>query len=74
MSDNNNAKKNYNIAITTRQARVCINALEREMERLTKVYGETDNAELKELVGDKAEIVQAVLDSLKGRLETKEAA
>ena len=71
MTENTVAKKNYNLAITTRQARVCINALEREMERLTKLY-ETAEGEMKELVGEKGETIAAVLESLKTRLEAKD--
>jgi hypothetical protein len=72
--DNNNAKKSYNIAITTRQARVCINAMERELERLEQVYANTSDSELKELVAQKQELVKVVLDSLSTRLDNKEAA
>ena len=72
--ENNNAKKNYNIAITTRQARVCINAMERELERLEQVYANTTDSELKELVAQKQELVKVVLDSLSTRLDNKEAA
>ena len=71
--DNNNAKKNYNIAITTRQARVCINAMEREIERLEQVYANTTDSELKALVAQKQELVQTVLESLSTRLENKAA-
>jgi hypothetical protein len=67
-------QKNYNIAITTRQARVCINAMEREIERLEQVYANTDDDELKELVAQKQELVKVVLDSLSTRLDNKEAA
>lgn len=65
-------KKNYNIAITTRQARVCINAMERELERLEQVYANTSDSELKELVAQKQELVQVVLASLSTRLDNKE--
>lgn len=66
-------QKNYNLAITTRQARVCINALERELERLEKVYQATTDAELKQLVSDKQVMVQEVLESLSGRMDKKAA-
>ena len=64
--------KSYNIAITTRQAKVCINAMQRELERLEKVYNSTDDAEMKECVALKQETVQTVLDSLSSRLDAKE--
>ena len=73
MDNNNNAKKNYNIAITTRQARVCVNAMERELERLEQVYATTQDPELKALVAEKQELVQTVLESLSTRLENKAA-
>jgi hypothetical protein len=67
-------QKNYNIAITTRQARVCINAMERELERLEQVYANTSDPELKALVAEKQELVQTVLESLSTRLDNKQAA
>jgi hypothetical protein len=67
-------QKNYNIAITTRQAKVCINAMERELERLEQVYANTSDPELKALVAEKQELVQTVLESLSTRLDNKQAA
>ena len=67
-----NNTKSYNIAITTRQARVCINAMERELERLEKVYNTTTDDEMRELVALKQETVQTVLASLSSRLDNKE--
>jgi hypothetical protein len=67
-------QKNYNIAITTRQAKVCINAMERELERLEQVYANTNDPELKALVAEKQELVQTVLESLSTRLDNKQVA
>lgn len=67
-------QKSYNIAITTRQAKVCINAIERELERLEGVYAKTEDKEMKELVAQKQEMMQEVLTSLSTRLDKKDAA
>jgi hypothetical protein len=56
-----------NICITKRQLAVCINALEREVERLTKAYEATEDKEYKDLLADKGVIVSEVLASLQGR-------
>jgi hypothetical protein len=37
-----------NICVTKRQLAVCINALEREVERITKAYENTEDKEYKE--------------------------
>lgn len=56
-----------NICITKRQLAVCVNALEREVERLTKAYNETENEEFKGLLADKGQIVADVLAALQNR-------
>ena len=56
-----------NICVTKRQLAVCVNALEREVERLTKAYNETENDEFKGLLADKGAIVSDVLVALQNR-------
>jgi hypothetical protein len=56
-----------NICITKRQLAVCINSLEREVERLTKAYDNTQDEEFKGLLADKGAIVSDVLAALQNR-------
>lgn len=56
-----------NICVTKRQLAVCINALEREVERITKAYENTEDKEYKELLADKGNIVAEVLQALSNR-------
>ena len=56
-----------NICITKRQLAVCVNALEREVERLTKAYENTQDEEFKGLLADKGNIVAEVLQALSNR-------
>ena len=56
-----------NICITKRQLAVCVNALEREVERLTKAYENATDKEFKDLLAEKGQIVADVLTALSNR-------
>jgi uncharacterized protein (DUF3084 family) len=56
-----------NICITKRQLAVCINALEREVERLTKAYDSATDKEFQDLLAEKGQIVADVLTALSNR-------